>query len=100
MKTHARCRGCGRRKFLQKDPKLYKVQPQCESCGRRSWRADKWKNDPARKKDTCHGLCRHYPHRRGSKKCYDLKDGTPKPHDQLYEELYADLDPYDGTGMY
>lgn len=92
MKTHCRCRGCGRRKYLPKAPGEYLQQPACETCGERNWRRDAWKNHPARKEQVCGQPCLHYPHRRGSLKCYYLPDGTDKPTDQLYQELYGHLD--------
>jgi hypothetical protein len=92
MKTHCRCRKCGRRKYLPKSPGEYQIQPECQTCGARDWRRDAWKNHPARKDQVCEGTCRHYPHRRGSLQCYYLPDGTDKPTDQLYQELYGHLD--------
>jgi ribosomal protein L37E len=91
MKTHVRCRGCGRRKYLPKSPGEYLVQPECATCGERNWRRDAWKNHPANKQ-VCDQPCRHFPHRRGSAKCYYNADGTDKPADQLYQELYGELD--------
>lgn len=92
MKTHCRCRDCGRRAYLLRSPKEYVIQPACKTCGVRNWRIDKWKNSVQRKLVTCYLVCRHYPHRKGSPQCWFNPDGTDKPTDQLYQELYGDLD--------
>lgn len=92
MKTHCRCRDCGRRAYLQQSPAEYVIQPACLTCGERNWRVDKWKNSLQRKLITCYHVCRHYPHRKGSHQCWYNADGSDKPTDQLYQELYGDLD--------
>lgn len=75
---HCRCRKCDARKVLRFKPEEYKVQPQCNVCGVRDFRIDKWMNERDTKTNACFCGGYHFKHRRSSFYCWFRKDGTER----------------------
>lgn len=76
IKTHCRCRKCGTRKALPRQPEQYTRPPPCPSCGERSWRRDKWMHTRYLASCLCDGYW--FKHRRGSLYCHHRADGTAR----------------------
>lgn len=67
---HCRCRYCGARRTLARHPDHYARTPPCRTCGRKTWRVDRYRDtvELAVKPCTCH----HYsfPHFPGRGWCF------------------------------
>ena len=75
---HCRCRACQHRQVLRKKPEDYIIPPQCDICGKRNWRIDKWMNTRNTHKQGCTYPGYWFMHRMGSLYCWYRKDGSRK----------------------
>lgn len=78
MTYHCRCRSCGARSKLRKDPRFYADSdlPRC-FCGSRSWRVDLYRQTGKEAaKQTCFCGALPFPHRKGSTYMVG-RDGQP-----------------------
>lgn len=105
---HVRCRKCGARRVLPKRPEKYARLPACMSCGKKSYRIDKWMQNRNTKKMAC--TCAGYVpftrnpkttvwelHRKGSPYCHYRADGTERmPGDADFKDALLEREQQQG----